>query len=410
MSRSLRAERARLQCCRGPSCRLKMSDESPEPSHPLDAGLRAQAAKRRAELGAKEPEMPGPMRAQLQAEISRQVAREDRSGAERPGFLAWLFQWQRALATVGITLLLISFYAWNDGWFARRSATLNKQAAQNTLPAAPANSAAESPTDALATRADKPVEAFDEKEQAKPAPAAPSPSEEIAAGKLEQAPKIAQPAAPSVAAAPSVSAPPASEVRSEAFATKSAEEGLRQNFVNAPAQLAERARRSAAKETKDERAAPLQNEFEFRQKGNRVEIVDADGSVYAGEIESNLKKDKGLAGRERDRATASAPAGETKVPTDKTKNDALAAQFNFRASGMNNTLRQKVTIEGVYQGPAGADLQNAPGAAATGGATAQDALKAGRPQSQRQVQSRARVVGRAQVNGRNVEVDAEATK
>ena len=80
-----------------------MADETPEPIHPLDAGLRAQAAKRRAELGAVEPEMPGPMRAQLQSEYRVSVAgRRDRA-AESPGFLAWFFQWQRALATVGVT-------------------------------------------------------------------------------------------------------------------------------------------------------------------------------------------------------------------------------------------------------------------------------------------------------------------
>src|SRR4249920_1981094 len=107
-----------------------MPDESPEPIHPLDAGLRAQAAKRRAELGAVERSMPGPMRTQLQAEISRQHAPANRSPKERPGFLAWFFQWQRALATVGVTLLVVGLFAWNDGWFARRDTTISKPAAQ----------------------------------------------------------------------------------------------------------------------------------------------------------------------------------------------------------------------------------------------------------------------------------------
>ncbi len=262
----------------------------------------------------------------------------------------------------------------------------------------------------MAKRADAPVAAMDAKEQAKPAPLSPAPNDALAAGKLEAAPKIAQPAAPTVATAPAPAAPPASEPRSEAFASKSASvAGLRQNFVQSPAQLEERARRATAKESKDERAAPLLNEFEFRQDGNRIEIVDADGSVYAGEIELRLKKDKGLAESGRDQAAGS-PAGAARPPASKAKGEEVAAEFNFRASGMNNTLRQNVTIEGVYQSPALADLQKAPGAAATGGANAPEAQKNNQSQLQRQTQSRARVVGRAQVNGRDVPVDAEATK
>ena len=386
-----------------------MPDETPESAHPLDAGLRSQATRRRAELGPVEPAMPGPMRTHLQAEVDRLQARDDRSRVDRPGFLAWFFQWQRALATVGVTLLVLGFFAWNDGWFVRRPALAAKQAPAVETSASPANTAAPSPADALAKRSDAPSADLDVKEQSKPAITQPPPGEGVAAGKLEAPPKLAQPQAPTVAAAPAPVAPVA-EPRSEAFASKSTAAGLRQSFVQAPAQGAERARRS--NESKDERAVPLLNAFEFRQDGNRIEIVDADGSVYSGEIEARLKKDKGLAVAGRDQASAAAPVGEAKKPATKSKNEEVAAQFNFRASGMNNTLRQQVTIEGVYQAPAVAETQpSAPGAAASGGTTAQDALKAGRPQpSQRQMQSRARVTGRAQVDGRNVPVDAEATK
>ncbi len=383
-----------------------MADETPEPIHPLDAGLRAQAAKRRAELGAVDPEMPGPMRAQLQSEISRRASREDRSPEEHPGFLAWFFQRQRALATVGVTLLLIGLFGWNGGWFERRAATVAKQAAPSEAPAAATNSIAMSDADALNKRRDAPLAAMDQKEQSKPAAPAPAPADAVAAGKLEAAPKIAQPDSPTV-----VAVPPASEPRSEVFASKSAAvAGSRQNFVQTPAQVAERARRAPAAGAKDERTASLLNAFEFRQDGNRIEIVDADGSVYAGEIELRTKKDKGLAATGRDRA-ASAPAGEAKLPATKSKNEEVAAQFNFRASGVNNTLRQKVTIEGVYQESGELESQKAPEATAAGGTTAQDALKPSRPaELQRQAQSRARVIGRAQVNGRDVEVNAEATK
>ncbi len=386
-----------------------MPDESPQPIHPLDAGLRAQAAKRRAELGAVEPSMPGPMRTQLQAEVSRQHARAHRSHEERLGFLAWFFQWQRALATVGVTLLVIGFFAWNEGWFARRDRTIANRPAENEKQSTEAGAVASREADAVAKRSDAPIAAMDAKEQAKPAPSSVAPSDALSAGKLEAAPKISQPAPPAVASAPPPAAPPASEPRSETFAAKSANvAGFRQNFVQSPAQVEERARRSAAKESKDERAAAVLNEFEFRQDGNRIEIVDADGSVYAGEIEARLKKDKALAVTGRDKA-AGAPAGAAKPPGTKAKGEEVAADFNFRVSGMNNTLRQNVTIEGVYQNPALADQAKTP-AAAAGAAASQEAQKNSQSQLQRQSQSRARVIGRAQVNGRDVQVDAEATK
>ena len=383
-----------------------MADETPEPLHPVDASLRAQAAKRRAELGAIEPVMPGPMRAQLQSEVSRQTSRDDRARAEHPGFLAWFFHWQRAVATVGVTLLLVGLFGWNDGWFERPAATGAKPAAPSAAPAAASNSVAMSDADALNKRLDTPSAAMDQKEQSKPAAPAPAPADAVAAGKVVAAPKVALPDSPTVTAAP-----PVSEPRSEVFASKSANvTSSRQNFVQTPAQVAERARRAPAAGAKDERAASLLNAFEFRQDGNRIEIVDADGSIYAGEIELTIKKDKGLAAAGRDQS-ASAPARESKLPATTSKNEEIAAQFNFRASGVNNTLRQKVTIEGVYQESADLESQNAPGATAAGGSSAQDALKTARPaEIQRQNQSRARVIGRAQVNGRDVEVNAEATK
>src|SRR5262249_24857884 len=165
----------------------------------------------------------------------------------------------------------------------------------------------------------------------------------------------------------------------------------------------------------DERSIAPLNEFEFRQTGNRIEIVDADGSVYAGEIESSEKKDRGAAlSAPRDQvASARAPATGAKPAAPKTKNAPVGAEFNFRAAGTNNTLQQKVTIEGVYQAQAEADGQSGPASVATGGAVKQEELKSARPAQQMQQSqspSRARVVGRAQINGRDVEVNAEATK
>lgn len=97
-------------------------------------------------------------------------------------------------------------------------------------------------------------------------------------------------------------------------------------------------------------AAPVLAEFDFEQAGNRVRVVDADGSVYDGLIEDAAKADDNTKERSRrDTAQtvelrkaaikqAAAPEG---TPAD-------SPAWNFRASGTNRTLQQAVTINGVF--------------------------------------------------------------
>ena len=382
-----------------------------EPPHPLDAGLRAQAARRRAELGVEDPKMPGPMRTQMQAEVARQFENASRPYEDHPGFLTWLFQWQRALGTVAVALLMIGLFAWNGGWFSPAPASKTKQVVLNeTAPTtAGRERAAQSAqgSDAIAKRSDAPVVDRDakEQEQAPVAVAAAPPMDSLAAGKIAAAPKPAA-EAPTGATA-TASAPAAAEPRSEAFESKTETTArLRQNFAQTPAQVLDRARKAASV---DKRTSQLLNQFEFRQSGNRVEIVEADGSVYAGEID--VAKKDAFVPKDRANAAARPPVAAMKDKAGalvESQGSAVVAQFNFRASGVSNTLRQKVTIEGVYQASA-VPVQNAPGASAGGGMASQNAAESGRAQAQ-QARSRARVVGRAQVNGRNVDVEAEATK
>ncbi len=360
--------------------------------------------------------MPGPMRTQLQAEVSRQFEGASRADEVRPGLLAWLFHWQRAVATVAMALLMIGLFAWNGRWFSPSPASQTKQVVLNeTAPATVGRELAAqgaASADGLAKRTDEPAAGRDRdaKEQATApgvATAAP-PTDALAAGRIAAAPKpavVAPPAATAPAGAPSVAQP-----RAEEFASKlETSAHLRQNFAQSPAQLQDRARKAPSL---DERTSQLLNQFEFRQSGSRVEIVDADGSVYAGEIDLVAKKDA-LAAKERAKTAVSPPASEAKnkagSPADAQAAD-VAATFNFRASGVSNTLRQNVTIEGVYQASA-PPVQNAPGESAAGGMATRNAAELGRAQAQQAPsQGRARVVGRAQVNGRSVEVDADATK
>jgi hypothetical protein len=97
-------------------------------------------------------------------------------------------------------------------------------------------------------------------------------------------------------------------------------------------------------------AASVLAEFDFEQTGNRVRVVDADGSVYDGLIEDAVKADDNSKERARRDAaqTVEVRKAVTKqtvlsesVPTD-------APAWNFRASGTNRTLQQAVTINGVF--------------------------------------------------------------
>lgn len=383
-----------------------MPTDPPEPAHPLDAGLRAQAARRRAELGLDDPKMPGPMRTQLQSEVARQFQGDPRSDEARPGFLNWLFQWQRALATMAAALLMVGVFAWNGRWFSPAS---NQLALNETTPAPLARQPAimSAPaSDAIAKRLDALADERDFKEQPKPpavAAAAP-PADALAAGKIAAAPKPAE-VAPTGATSP-LAASAVGQPRSEALASKmETKSRLTQNFVQTPGQVLDRTRQVPSGGA---RTAQLLNQFEFRLSGNRVEIVEADGSVYAGEIE--ITKKDGFVASSRATSAVRPPAAVLKdqaaAPAE-ARDAGPAAQFNFRASGVSNTLRQKVTIEGMYQANP-PPPQSAPGATAT---AAQNAAESGSAQSQQAPPlSRARVVGRALVNGQNVDVEAEATK
>jgi hypothetical protein len=97
-------------------------------------------------------------------------------------------------------------------------------------------------------------------------------------------------------------------------------------------------------------AAPVLAEFDFEQTGNRVRVVDADGSVYDGLIEDAVKA--GDNSKERARRDAAQTVEVRKAVTKQTvlaeSAPADAPAWNFRASGTNRTLQQAVTINGVF--------------------------------------------------------------
>jgi hypothetical protein len=96
---------------------------------------------------------------------------------------------------------------------------------------------------------------------------------------------------------------------------------------------------------------PVLAEFDFEQTGNRVRVVDADGSVYDGLIvEEPVKADQDS------KETARRDAAQTlKLKNTSPRQNALAEgapadslALNFRASGTNRTLQQAVTINAMF--------------------------------------------------------------
>jgi len=99
--------------------------------------------------------------------------------------------------------------------------------------------------------------------------------------------------------------------------------------------------------------APVLTEFDFEQTGDRVRVVDADGSVYDGQILEAARADFDDGTKDRARRDAVTNTTLRQAPRQSTPAqgaDANAPAWNFRASGTNRTLQQPVTINGVLYG------------------------------------------------------------
>jgi hypothetical protein len=102
-------------------------------------------------------------------------------------------------------------------------------------------------------------------------------------------------------------------------------------------------------------SAAVLAEFDLEQTGNRLRVVDADGSVYDGQIVEDAAKadfddgSKDRARRDSVPATLRQAAPRQSSPAEGA-GAADAPAWNFRATGTNRTLQQPVTINGVLYG------------------------------------------------------------
>ena len=149
-------------------------------------------------------------------------------------------------------------------------------------------------------------------------------------------------------------------------------------------------------------AAPVLAEFDFEQTGNRVRVVDADGSVYDGQIEDAAKADDNS--KERARRDAAQTVELRKAGTKRTAladgAPADSPAWNFRDSGTNRTLQQAVTINGVFY----ANSTNLGGQAVQ---SARGALQTTQQPANANLPSLQRIQGRVQVGtGAETQLDA----
>lgn len=153
--------------------------------------------------------------------------------------------------------------------------------------------------------------------------------------------------------------------------------------------------------------SPVLNSFQFENAGYAVQITDADGSVYSGQIvgltdANELPKDKSEAAAKSQRApetTAgrfvqpSASVGGFAGNASQLQQTPAAQTIFFRVQGTNRTLQQAVEFEGNLLLPATANLQD-PRAGQNQSAPTQGLLQQG------QIQGRAIIGGRTQLDVR----------
>ncbi len=454
---------------------------SPEPHpHPLDAALRAQAERRRTELGPAPVELPGPMRSALQREVTRALTETSGSGAA----ISWwsrLFRWQAALGTVALATLMVGLLVWNNTWLREppleapamssipkpaespKSKTVlppapaapeKRAVADEVAPAPPATVPAEEKPATVAEdrgRRDEgvsapppaPVDAdassIHEKAKdlavapggaaARPrrgADAAPAPATKAAppVGSVTLRTAPAQPVqpvapafkleAPAAAAGPPASAPAPAPVLAGGIAPGNQQTARYRNqgVANSPRQ---EATTDALAKEQVLPAAVLQ-QYDVLLEGNRVTVVDADGSRYTGEILAVAGTDKERTSRDSRNVNALVNRAQ--------KSQGLMSNglepVTFRAVGLNKTLQQTVTIE--------ATLSSVPVADGSANSRSQTATFANRRASQSQAQSGAivldqhgnakpdsqagetpedaQIIGRATVNGVTFSLDS----
>jgi hypothetical protein len=361
-----------------------------EPKKPIEDLLEATAKARRAQFGA-DPKMPNPMRAQLHHEIARVAQDKDSRRSEH-----WFrILWPRLAFTTAFALILVCI---STLWWWREHQTeggetmklamqkpareapppervFEQGAAAGAGPAATTfadnNAAASRPAEAA-----KDVDALGRFAEATTAPSTSPMTDGLVAGanKTDQplladrslAAKEAKPAAPATGS----------------LAQSRQMTNFRQQFSK---DAANQAFRSKLKQT-----ANILNEFQVEQSDHEIRLVDADGSTYSGKLEPLAQNDA----RSIYNQKKNAPFSQGARAFDE-KAQSANAEYYFRATGYNTSLKKSLVFEGNYIAPLGVAQKKV--------------AKEKTEPEERDEEASARITGVAKVHGESpVQIDAVA--
>jgi len=318
----------------------------PEPKNPIEELLEASARARRAEFGA-DPKMPNPIRAQLHHEIARLARRNEHKSHRR----SFVLSWPRFVTATALALVLVSASAiwW---WREHQSAGGDTMKLAMQQPMAPANeavppdkvfeqgAAAAQPAQSFADNSAAAKQSADEKAPATfdksaeantpPSPDGPMPKDFMSASK-----KTDRSLASDISLAAKEakqSAPAAGSLAQNRQTTN-----FRQQFSQ---KAADEAFRNKPKQTLN-----ILNEFQVEQTDHEIRVVDSDGSTYSGKLEPLAQNDpRSIFNQKRNYP---APASRA-APGFDDKGQAANAEFYFRATGYNSSLKKRLVFEGNY--------------------------------------------------------------
>jgi hypothetical protein len=351
-----------------------------EPKKPIEDLLEATAKARRAQFGA-DPKMPNPMRAQLHHEIAR-VARDDDSRRSEHWFR---ILWPRLAFTTAFALILVSLstlWWWHE--HQTSSGETMKLAMQKPAKEAPPpekvfeQGAAAAAGPATPTFADNNAAASRPAEAAKDVDALGRFAEATTArstspmtdGLVAGANKTDQPllADKLLAAKEAKPVAPASASLAQSRQMTNFRQQFSKDAVN-------QAFRSKLKQT-----ANILNEFQVEQSDHEIRLVDADGSTYSGKLEALAQDDARSIYNQKKNYNAPSSAN---------------AEYYFRATGYNTSLKKSLVFEGNYIAALGV-AQKKMGKAKT-------------ESEERDEEASARITGVAKVHGESpVQIDAVA--
>jgi hypothetical protein len=148
---------------------------------------------------------------------------------------------------------------------------------------------------------------------------------------------------------------------------------------------ANQAFRSKLKQT-----ANILNEFQVEQSDHEIRLVDADGSTYSGKLEPLAQNDA----RSIYNQKKNAPFSQGARAFDE-KAQSASAEYYFRATGYNTSLKKSLVFEGNYIAPLGVAQKKV--------------AKAKTESEERDEEASARITGVAKVHGESpVQIDAVA--